>query len=307
MSPPNGKSPAQPTQRHHRPSHARLIRRGTTAVLLSATLMTLAAQAPPPAAMAISVAKVKKTCFDNTLVVMGNIVPRNEVLVRPDRDGLQIKEILVEAGTTVAASAVLARLSAPNDPQTIVTITAPVSGLVLAAPTVVGDIASARGDPLFRIAAGSNLDLAADVPAKQAALIAIGQKATIKVTGIDDSSGHVRIAPTVIDSNTQMGQMRIALADNPLLRSGAFGRAILNLGQSCGASIPLSALLFGPDGSVVQTVRSDRIETRRVVMGLIDDSNVEIREGLAEGDIVVLRAGAFLRDGDRVRPVATAE
>ena len=306
MSQPNGKSPAQPTQRHHRASHAAWIRRGTTAVLLSATLVTLAAQAPPPAAMAVSVAKVKKACFADTLVVMGNIVPRTEVLVRPDRDGMEIKKILVEAGTSVAASAVLARLSAPNDP-TIVPITAPVGGLVLAAPTVEGAIVSARGDPLFRIAAGGNLDLAGDVPAKEAALIAVGKKATIKVAGVDDSSGVVETVPTVIDSTTQMAQMRIALADNPLLRVGAFGRATLNLGQSCGISIPLSALLFGPDGPVVQTVRSDRIETRRVTEGLISDNNVEIREGLTEGDIVVLRAGAFLRDGYRVRPVATAE
>ena len=82
---------------------------------------------------------------------------------------------------------------------------------------------------------------------------------------------------------------------------------ILNLGQSCGAAVPLSALLFGPDRSVVQTVRSDRVETHRVATDLIGDSNVEIREGLAEGDIVVLCASAFLRDGDRVRPAATAE
>ena len=34
---------------------------------------------------------------------------------------------------------------------------------------------------------------------------------------------------------------------------------------------------------------------------------VEIREGLAEGDIVVARAGATLREGDPVRPVMAAE
>jgi hypothetical protein len=44
----------------------------------------------------------------------------------------------------------------------------------------------------------------------------------------------------------------------------------------------------------------DRVETHRVATGLIGDSNVEIREGLAEGEIVVLRAGAFFaRRGPR--------
>ena len=33
---------------------------------------------------------------------------------------------------------------------------------------------------------------------------------------------------------------------------------------------------------------------------------VEIKEGLQEGDIVVARAGALLREGDPVRPVTAA-
>jgi hypothetical protein len=32
---------------------------------------------------------------------------------------------------------------------------------------------------------------------------------------------------------------------------------------------------------------------------------VEIREGVSEGDIVVARAGALLREGDPVRPVTS--
>jgi hypothetical protein len=33
---------------------------------------------------------------------------------------------------------------------------------------------------------------------------------------------------------------------------------------------------------------------------------VEIRDGLQEGDIVVARAGALLREGDPVRPVTSS-
>jgi len=43
-------------------------------------------------------------------------------------------------------------------------------------------------------------------------------------------------------------------------------------------------------------------------VGLMSAGQVEIREGIAEGDIVVARAGALLREGDPVRPVtASAE
>jgi HlyD family secretion protein len=53
---------------------------------------------------------------------------------------------------------------------------------------------------------------------------------------------------------------------------------------------------------VVQVVRRQRVETRRVEVGLMSAGQVEIREGLTEGDVVVARAGALLREGDPVRP-----
>ena len=67
-------------------------------------------------------------------------------------------------------------------------------------------------------------------------------------------------------------------------------------------------MLYGPAGTVVQVVRRSRIETRRVEVGLMFGGQVEIRDGLNEGDIVVARAGALLREGDPVRAVtAVAE
>jgi HlyD family secretion protein len=54
-------------------------------------------------------------------------------------------------------------------------------------------------------------------------------------------------------------------------------------------------------------VRDQRVETRTVKTGLASEGNVQVGKGLAEGDLVVVRAGAFLRDGDPVRPVLPEE
>ena len=70
--------------------------------------------------------------------------------------------------------------------------------------------------------------------------------------------------------------------------------------------MPLTAILYGSAGTVVQVVRRARVETRRVEVGLMSAGQVEIREGLQEGDIVVARAGALLREGDPVRPVTAS-
>jgi HlyD family secretion protein len=81
---------------------------------------------------------------------------------------------------------------------------------------------------------------------------------------------------------------------------------MIKIGQSCGVSVPLTALLYGSAGTVVQVVRRARIETKRVEVGLMSGGQVEIRDGLVEGDIVVARAGALLREGDQVRPITEA-
>ncbi len=37
--------------------------------------------------------------------------------------------------------------------------------------------------------------------------------------------------------------------------------------------------------------------------GIRDGGWIEVSEGLAEGDLVVAKAGAFVRDGDMIQPV----
>ncbi len=143
----------------HRPRRGnKLVLVGTAAalaVLFPATTRTSFGADPSareaPAGMAVSVAKAKWACFSDTLVAIGTVVPRQEVLVRPDREGLQIKEILVEPGDTVAAAQVLARLSPANEQQqgSIVAIRAPVGGIIVGAPKVVGEMASARESRCF--------------------------------------------------------------------------------------------------------------------------------------------------------------
>ena len=71
--------------------------------------------------------------------------------------------------------------------------------------------------------------------------------------------------------------------------------------------MPLTAVQYSSAGTVVQVIRRNRVETKRVEIGLMSGGNIEVRDGLNEGDIVVARAGALLREGDPVRPVMAAE
>jgi HlyD family secretion protein len=272
-----------------------------------------AAEGESTSGMAVNVARAERRCFEDTLQMSGVVTPRREVLVRPEREGMQITSVLVDLGQNVTSGQTLARLTVPEGQptppggSTTATVTAPVAGRIVGASAVVGAAASARGEPLFRIAERGDMELVVETPVKTISRLAIDQSARIEIIGITaDLNGRVRHLPTEINPMTQLGQVHIMMGVDSRLRTGAFGRAIINLGRRCGPSVPLSAVLYGSGGSIVQVVRDGRIESRRVNVGLLSGSDAEIRDGLAEGDTVVSRAGAFVRDGDRVRPIQSS-
>jgi HlyD family secretion protein len=184
----------------------------------------------------------------------------------------------------------------------------PVAGIIGKASAVIGTMASARAEPLFRIIAGGELELSAQISSKNLFKLSSDLPAKIKVVGVGELPGRVRFVSKTVDSTTQLGEVRVSISFDERLKVGMFGRAIINSGQRCDrVAIPLSALLYGQEGSVVQVVHDERIESRIVTTGLQSEGNVEIRQGIIEGDMVVARAGAFLRDGDRVTPAVVDE
>jgi hypothetical protein len=144
------------------------------------------------------------------------------------------------------------------------------------------------------------------VPVRDIAKLAVNQTARIKIIGAGEVDGKVRRVATTVEPNSQLGQVLVSVTTNRRLLVNSSGRALIKTGQSCGVSVPLTAILYGTAGTVVQVVRRARVETRRVEVGLMSGGQVEIRDGLVEGDIVVARAGALLREGDPVRPVTAA-
>jgi len=281
----------------------------SVAVIALAGLVCLASQQAiaadeerAPKGAAVTVLTAAKYCFPDIVEVSGVLMPREETAVRPDRPGLKVAEILVDPGETVTAGQALARLNLPEGGS--IQIQAPVAGLVSASTAVVGALASPRGEALFSIIARSEFDLAGVVSTRDIVKLAPNQPAQVKVIGAGEVEGSVRRVATTIEPNSQLGRVLVGITANRRLLVNAGGRAVIKAGQSCGVSVPLTAVLYSPAGTVVQVVRRDRVETRRVETGLTSGGQIEIRDGVSEGDVVVARAGALLREGDPVRPVA---
>jgi HlyD family secretion protein len=254
-----------------------------------------------PKGAAVTVLKATKSCFANIVEASGVLIPREETAVRPERPGLKVAEILSEAGDTVTAGQNLVRLALPEGG--VVTIQAPVAGVIASSSAVIGAVASAKGEALFSIIARGEFDLVGQVPTRDLPKLAVNQTARIKIIGAGEVDGKVRRVAATVEPNSQLGQVFVSVTTNRRLLANAAGRAMITTGQSCGVSVPLTAILYGTAGTVVQVVRRARVETRRVEIGLMSAGQVEIRDGVNEGDIVVARAGALLREGDPVRPV----
>jgi HlyD family secretion protein len=253
--------------------------------------------------MAVTTAAATKSCITDNLYATGTVIPKDEVLVRPDGEGWRVTQILVEDGERVTAGQALARLSRVGSDGTTGNLTAPTAGLLLHGAARVGAMVSARADPPFRIIPKGEVELLLEVPAPRMGRLKLQQTAKMDIAGAGELSGPVVFISPDLNPATQQGKARVTLGNDPKLRIGAFGKATIDMGQSCGVTIPFSSVLYSGEGPVVQVVRNNRVETRPVKLGLQSADKAEILRGVNEGDTVVVRAGAFLRDGDPVRPI----
>src|SRR4051794_32095935 len=67
-------------------------------------------EAGAPKGAAVTVLKAVKQCFAAIVEVSGILLPKEETAVRPDRQGLKVADVLVDAGEIVTAGQTLARL-----------------------------------------------------------------------------------------------------------------------------------------------------------------------------------------------------
>jgi multidrug efflux pump subunit AcrA (membrane-fusion protein) len=281
------------------------------AAALAVSIVAAAAADPPaktePQGVIVLVTKASNACFSSAVRVDGILVARNQAQVSPEVEGYRITQINVREGDRVTSGQQLARLSRPGDTGGGATVRAPAAGLVTKSTAVLGSFASAKADPLFTIAIDGDIEVLADVPSIYIPKLATGQTARVELEDNRDMPGRVRTIPAEINPMSQLGQVRISIESDPSLHIGTFARATIDAARSCGVSVPRSAVYYRTEGASVQVVDRGIVETRRITLGLLSDTAVEVREGIRDGETVVANAGGSLHDGDKVRPVSADE
>jgi len=186
-------------------------------------------------------------------------------------------------------------------------VKAPVAGIVSRRTARLGAAVGGAGEPLFRIIEDGAIDLEAEAPEQALPRLAVGMTAEVKLPGVADPvAGTVRLIGAEVDKASRTGKARIALAPGAPAHVGAFGAAEIALARGRGVGVPASAVARDAGGARALVVRNGIVEQRAVTVGVAEGDAVEIAGGVSAGEMVVARAGAFLRPGDRVNAVPVA-
>jgi RND family efflux transporter MFP subunit len=187
-------------------------------------------------------------------------------------------------------------------------VRAPADGTLLTRTVEVGQTV-APGATLFRLAEGNEVELRGEVAEQDLSLLKVGQEVNVSLAGaLKIYPGRVRLLGAVIDPQTRLGVVRVALTPDPNLRPGAFARAEVTVSNAERIVLPQTAVLTDDKGSYVLVVDpQNKVERRPVKVSGMVAGGVTIASGIGDKDRVVATAGAFLQVGETVRPVAEGE
>jgi HlyD family secretion protein len=206
---------------------------------------------------------------------------------------------ITDAASVRVAEAMLAEAQARLARTRVV---APSDGTVLTRHAEVGQTASPGGEALFRLASGGEIEMRGQVAEQDLSVLTVGQPASIYLVGSNKPyEGRVRLLPAVIDPQSRLGDIRVALKPDPALRPGAFARGAVSVSKADRTVLPQTAVMSDSKGAYVYVVGDgDKVERRDVQVGGTISSGIIIASGLTGQERIITTAAGFLREGEQV-------
>jgi RND family efflux transporter MFP subunit len=183
-------------------------------------------------------------------------------------------------------------------------VVAPTSGLILSRDVELGQVVGPGSGPLFRLAEGGEMEMKAQLSQQDLSLVRVGMPATVTPVGASQSvNGTVWQVAPVIDPQSRLGEVRIAIPYSPAIRPGGFAEARISSGTTIAPLLPQSAVLSDEKGNFVDIVNGkNQVERRDITIANVNDDGVVIAAGLSGNEAIVLSAGPFLNPGQKVNP-----
>jgi RND family efflux transporter MFP subunit len=195
-------------------------------------------------------------------------------------------------------------------------VTAPFTGVVTMRYADTGSMIQAgtasqtQAKAVVRISQNSLLRLILPVPESAVPTVRIGQQVEVKVPTLNRTfpgkvarfSGKLSMATRTMDTEVDVPN------DSLILIPGMYAEVNLTLNRH-NAVLTLPVMAVDMDGEksgrVMVITPNNRVEVRKISLGLQTAQSVEVVSGLNEGDTVVLTGRSSLQPGQEVRPKAT--
>lgn len=174
------------------------------------------------------------------------------------------------------------------------TLKSPIDGIVRERLAFAGEYRAA-GTPIVTVVRQHPLRLQLSVPERTASEIKVGQKVLVSVEG--DPEVHegrvVRLSPAITEGNRTLPLEAEVPNPQDRLRPGTFARAEIVTSERPGIVIPQTALVVFAGVEKVMTVADGKAVEKQVRSGRRFESTIEILEGLAPGDMVIVEPGTL--------------
>jgi Cu(I)/Ag(I) efflux system membrane fusion protein len=197
--------------------------------------------------------------------------------------------------------AAIAAMEKSGSVPIVVEWSAPRDGIVLERNAVEG-MRAQPGDVLFRVADTSVVWALIDLAERDLGAVSVGQPVVVRARGFAgrEFSGKINVIYPQLNRDTRTARVRVELANpDAALRPDMYVDAEIDAGSPQPAlAVPESAILdTGSRQAVFVDKGQGRFEPRDVKLGHRGGGYVEIRQGLAEGEPVVVSAN-FLIDAE---------
>jgi RND family efflux transporter MFP subunit len=231
-------------------------------------------------------------------------------------DSVSKQEVDEKVGDAAAMQSALqsarANMQRLRQLQAFKRIEAPFAGVITARNIDIGALVDAgTGRELFRIAASDKLRVYVQAPQNYAAFIKAGMPVAVQFS---DRPGRtfpgklVRTAAAIDPaSGTLLTQIEMDNASGELL-PGSYAEVQLQIDGARALRLPVNTLIFTARGMQVAVVTPERrIALKSVRLGRDYGTQIEVIEGLASGDDVVLNPSDSLFEGQSVQLAAKPE
>jgi cobalt-zinc-cadmium efflux system membrane fusion protein len=176
-------------------------------------------------------------------------------------------------------------------------LTAPIAGIVIERNGTIGATVGSDAN-VFKIIDISRVWIDANVFEKDLERVRLGQEVKVKVPAFPASSfsGRVILVSSVVDPETRSVKVRTEVPNpDDRLKPDMFANVeIITDLHSTAISIPQSAVLKDGEKQVVFVADGNAYKKREVTVGIASNDRVEIIEGLAAGDKVVVKGNYLL-------------